>query len=95
MLHSILGTSYQFRTLYHIFKERPNKTDIHNGIISVLNIYSARGIQIRQINVDNEFNCIKNDFLPTHPTDQVSLIFHLRVVVCFLDLRLENEPTFR
>ena len=65
MLHSISGTSYQFRTLHPIFKERPNKLDIQSGIKAVLNIYQSRGIRIRQINADNEFNCVKSDFLPT------------------------------
>jgi len=65
MLHSISGTSYQFRTLHPIFKERPNKLDIHTGIKAILNIYQSRGIRIRQINADNEFTCVKSDFLPT------------------------------
>jgi len=65
MLHSISGWSYQFRTLQPLFKNKANKTDILEGINSIIKIYKARGITIKQINGDNEFHCVKHDFLPS------------------------------
>jgi len=65
MLHSISGRSYQFRTLQPLFKSKANKTYILDGICSIIKIYRARGINIKQINGDNEFHCMKHDFLPS------------------------------
>ena len=32
----------------------------------MINLYHARGIHVNQINTDNEFECIKNNILPTN-----------------------------
>ena len=37
-----------------------------NGLKRVINLYHARGIHVNQINTDNEFECIKNNILPTN-----------------------------
>ena len=62
MLHSISGRSFQFRTLEPITnKVKSNKEEILNGLRRVINIYRSRGINITQINGDNEFGSMKND----------------------------------
>ena len=63
MLHTISGRSFQFRKLESITKKViPNKEDILNGLRRVINIYRSRGINITQMNVDNEFDGLKNDY---------------------------------
>lgn len=64
MLHTISGTSYQFRTIEPLFKSKPNKSDILLGVEKVVRLYSSRSITITQINCDNEFNCIRDDIAP-------------------------------
>ena len=64
MLHTISGTSYQFRTIEPLFKSKPNKGDILSCIEKVLRLYSSRGIMVTQINCDNEFNCIRDNIAP-------------------------------
>ena len=41
-----------------------------NGLRRVINIYKIRGINITQINGDNEFNSIKND----HPEFNLNIL---------------------
>ena len=65
MLHTILGKSYQFRTLEPVYKPKPNKDDIITGLTNIINTYHARGINITQINGDNEFACVGTALLPS------------------------------
>ena len=41
-------------------KVKPNKENILNGLKRLINIYRCRGINITQINGDNQFDSIKN-----------------------------------
>ena len=64
MFHNISVRSFQFRTLDPITnKVKPNKGDISNRLIRVSNIYRSRGINITQINGDDDFDSIMNDYL--------------------------------
>lgn len=64
-LTSISGTTYRFRTVEPIFKARPNKQDLSECITNVQRTYTNRGIQVSQINADNEFECLRGDLGPT------------------------------
>ena len=66
MLHSISGHNYQFRTLEPVHKAKPNKDDMVNGIQNIIATYKARGINIHQINGDDEFACVSTEVLPDH-----------------------------
>ena len=71
MFHTISGRSCQFRTLEPItIKVKTYKEDILNGLRKVINIYRSRGINITQINGDNEFDSIKND----HPEFNLNIL---------------------
>ena len=65
MLHSVSGSTYQFRTLEPINKPKANKEDIIKGLKNIINTYQARGITVTQINADNEFACAADEVLPT------------------------------
>lgn len=65
ILHSISGSSYMFRTLEPVFKAKPNKADILKRVRNVINTYKTRGIEVQQVNGDDEFACIIDDTLPT------------------------------
>ena len=64
MLHSISGRSYQFLTLEPLYKAKPNKEDMIDGLQHIIKTYKARGIEINQINADNEFACVSTEMLP-------------------------------
>ena len=71
MLHTISGRSFHYRILEPVTnKVEPNKEDILNGLRRVINIYRSRGINITQINGDNEFDSIKND----HPKFNLNIL---------------------
>ena len=49
-----------------IQSRKANTNDMKNGLKRVIHLYHVRGIHVNQINTDNEFECIKNDILPTN-----------------------------
>ena len=71
MLHTTSGRSFQFRTLEPITnKIKPNEEDILNVFRKAINIYRSRGINIKQINGDKEFDSIKNN----HPELKLNIL---------------------
>ena len=64
-LHTI-SRGFEFRTIEMIQSRKVNTNDMKNGLKRVIHLYHARGIHVNQINTDNEFECIKNDTLPTN-----------------------------
>ena len=49
-----------------IHSKKAYTNDMENGLKRVIDLYHARCIHVHQINTDNEFECIKNDTLPTN-----------------------------
>ena len=64
-LHTI-SRGFEFCTIEMIHNRKVNTNDMKNGLRRVILLYHARGIHVNQINTDNEFECIKNDILPTN-----------------------------
>jgi len=60
-----IDNSNQFRFLKSVHKRKANKNDILKGINKLINIYKARNIQIKQINADNEFECVRENLRPS------------------------------
>ena len=63
MLHSI-SSGYTFRAIEVVRVQKPNKKITVEAASKVVNIYKARGLQVAQINADNEFECIQEDMRP-------------------------------
>ena len=63
MLHSI-SSGYKFRTIEAVRVQKPNKKITVEAASKVVNIYKARGLQVAQINADNEFEYIQEDMRP-------------------------------
>ena len=61
-----MSCGYDFRTIAHIkdFRNKYNKTDMLKGIKACINLYHARGLEVSQLNTDNEFTCIEEDIRP-------------------------------
>jgi len=66
VLTSITGTTYNFRTVEPIFKPRPAKSDLLECITNIQRTYNNRGINVAQINADNEFECVRGELGSTH-----------------------------
>ena len=64
-LHTI-SRGFEFLTVEMIHSRKANTNDMKNGLKRVITLYHARGVHVNQINTDNEFECIKNDILPTN-----------------------------
>ena len=64
-LHSI-SRGYDFRTIEHItdFGSKYNKRKMLKGVKTCINVYYARGLEVSQLNTDNEFLCIEEDIRP-------------------------------
>ena len=64
-LHSI-SRGYTFRTIEHHadYKTKYNKLDILQGVKKCVNIYHSRGLEVIQLNTDNEFACIEEGIRP-------------------------------
>ena len=63
MLYSILS-GYKFRTIEAVRVQKLNKKITVETASKVVNIYKARGLQVAQINADNEFERIQKDMRP-------------------------------
>ena len=64
-LHSI-SRGYDFRTIDHIkdFRTKYDKMEMLAGVKACINVYHARGLEVTQLNTDNEFACIEEDIRP-------------------------------
>ena len=63
-LHTV-SRDYHFRTCEPIWgKNKANKRDTVAGIKMFFNIYEARGLEVTQLNADNDFDCIREDVRP-------------------------------
>ena len=63
-LHTI-SKDINFRTIEAFpHKSKANKADMIAGITRVCKMYEARGLKVKQINGDNEFQCIREDIRP-------------------------------
>ena len=60
-----IDESYQFRFLQSVHKRKANKNDILKSVNQLLNIYKVRNIEVKQINADNEFECIREEVRPS------------------------------
>ena len=60
-----IDNSFQYCFLKLVHKKKANKNDILKGINQIINVYKARNIEIKQIHVDNEFECIREDVRPS------------------------------
>jgi len=60
-----IDNSFQYPFLKSVHKKKANKNDILKGINQIINVYKARNIEIKQIHVDNEFECIREDVRPS------------------------------
>ena len=65
-LHRI-SRGYNFRTVETIkdFGKRYSKSKMITGIKKCINMYHARGLQVSQLNIDNECECIEEEIRPT------------------------------
>ena len=61
MLVSI-SSVYLFHTINPVYKRKANKKDIFVGVRKIIQLYTSRGLQVSQINIDNEFQCIRDEF---------------------------------
>ena len=64
-LHTI-SRGYGFRTVEYTPGKKANKGQIKKGVNRVLRLYRKQGINVQQLNADNEFECIRDDILPVN-----------------------------
>jgi len=60
-----IDNSFQYRFLKSVHKKKANKSDILRGINQIINIYKSRNIEVKQVNADNEFECVREDIRPS------------------------------
>lgn len=62
-LHTV-SRDIQFRTVSHV-PDRKHAT-ILQEVLAVIKLYHSRGFRVRDVHVDNEFACIRDDIYPIH-----------------------------
>ena len=64
MTHIQSISNYDFRTVEYVPGKKPNKSQIYEAVKRVIGIYQKRNLNVRQINADNEFECIRDEVRP-------------------------------
>ena len=64
VLHSI-SRNFRFRTVEFLMnKYKPSEVETKEGIGRIMNLYKARGLEVAQLNTDNEFEAIEDYIRP-------------------------------
>ena len=64
VLHSI-SRNFHFRTAEFIMnKAKASEEEVKSGVDRIMTIYRARGLEVAQVNADNDFECIEDIIRP-------------------------------
>ena len=65
LFHQSISTGYKFRTIEALrSKKKPKHADVKAQSKRAINIYHTRGIAVKQINADNEFEVLTDEIRP-------------------------------